>query len=139
MNIVHAICVSTVLAALYSQLNESDIPLVAMWADDRPTAAIHKEKPGSKYTHRMVIDHAGLTIRKWGTWSEGSFQGAAIGAVPSTMSGISTLVSTLSSRGRLTCHDLSAYGIAPETELEWRNPALMRRVGKGSKSHVAKR
>lgn len=119
MNIIYLLFASTLLTALFSWHQEEDQRLLSAWSDGRIRISLFEEDKGSKWSHRLIIEKDGATIRKWGRWENGVFQGPAIGAMPNSFSGAAALVSAESPRGLLTCHELVAHGISPETTLYW--------------------
>lgn len=119
MNLVYLLFVSTLLAAIVSWHTEKEERFVSAWSDGQVRISLFEEEPGSKWSHRLIIEKDGGIIRKWGTWENGVFKGPVLGAMPSSFSGIAGLVSIENPRGLLTCHELHGHGIASEKTLYW--------------------
>jgi hypothetical protein len=119
MNVIYLLFASTLLTALFSWHTEQEDRFVSAWSDGEIRISVFEEGPSSKWSHRLVIEKEGITIRKWGAWEDGTFSGPAIGTMPNSFSGASELVSTEHPKGLLTCHGLIAHGISPNTTLYW--------------------
>lgn len=117
MNLVYIAFASTMVAAAISWYNQDESKLVGSWSDKDVRVSIYSESGSEKWTHRMVIESEGNTIRKWGVWDRGVFRGPAIGAMPNSVSGESELVSVDSPFGVMVCHQLMAHGVEADTVL----------------------
>lgn len=136
MNIIYLLFASTLLTALVSWHREQDDRFVSAWSDGHIRISLFEEAPGSKWSHRLIIEKDGATIRKWGSWENGVFKGAVMGAMPNSFSGSAELASVPGPRGLLTCHELAAHGISPDTTLYWERQSSSVRSKKGA-SQVA--
>lgn len=119
MNIVYLLFASTFVAAAFSLHKEDESKLLGSWTDGEVSVAVYEEKPGSRFPHRLLVETDGNAIRKWGRWEDGSFFGAAIGTIPSSITGESELVSTERPRGRMTCLALHAHSVPVDLELNY--------------------
>jgi len=119
MNIIYLLFASTLLTAVLSWHTEQDDRFVSAWSDGQTRISVFEESPTSKWSHRLVIEKEGSTIRKWGTWEDGIFKGPVMGAIPNSFGGAVELVSIERPKGLMTCHELVAHGISPETTLYW--------------------
>ena len=117
MNLVYLAFASTMVAAAVSWYNQDESKLVGSWSDKGVRVSVYSEDGSDKWTHRLVIESEGNTIRKWGVWDRGVFRGPAIGAMPNSVSGESELVSVDSPYGVMVCHQLMAHGVAADTVL----------------------
>ena len=119
MNLTQLVMIFSIISAVYSWQREDETKLVGSWTDDEVRVEIYEEGKDAKYPHRLVLEVDGNTTRKWGRWEDNSFYGAAIGAMPNSMSGESELVTLERPRGRMICLQLFAYGVPVETELNY--------------------
>jgi hypothetical protein len=98
MNIIYLLFASTLLTALFSWHQEEDERLLSAWSDGRIRISLFEEDKGSKWSHRLVIEKDGATIRKWGRWENGVFTAPPSEPCRTVSVGPSELVSAESPR-----------------------------------------